>query len=237
MKIRIVLISLLSIGIHSYSQTDTIKKLDSTTHTNENCKIRKYPPYLDTLNNTLVLRNQHAPFGRKFLRASGLVIAAEMVSFGALYSSPETFSKWDPKKLHDFKLHYKEAFTMPPIIDHDYWYINYLGHPYQGAYTYNALRSQGANILQSSLFTVGHSTFWEYVIEGSEERPSIQDLIVTPLGGIILGELCHAATVKMSTNGFKWYEIAFVCVFNPMYALNNGFKFAKPKTSSVLISP
>ena len=58
------------------------------------------------------------------------------------------------------------------------------------------------------------------------EQPSIQDLIVTPLAGSLLGELIHFGTVQMSRNGFKWYEKAFVCIFNPMFAINNGFRYA-----------
>ena len=68
------------------------------------------------------------------------------------------------------------------------------------------------------------SVVWEYVWEGGLEQPSIQDLIVTPLGGIILGELSHRATLAMRNKGFQWYEIILTCIINPAYALNNGFK-------------
>lgn len=239
MKARITVFFLLSINISFYSQTDTVKQLDAPKAANKISIFNKYPPYIDTLSNTIILRNQKAPFSRKFLRANMFTLAAEAVAFGVLYMSPESFSKWDyqKKRVNEFSMHYKEAFTKPPVIDHDYWYINYVGHPYQGAYIYNTLRSQGANIWQSGVFTLGHSCLWEYAIEGGVERPSIQDLIVTPIGGILLGELFHVATVKMSKNGFRWYEIAFVCVFNPAYAFDNGFKFDKPKKSSAAISP
>lgn len=239
MRIQIALFLVLSIGTQSYCQTDTTKRLEVSKTTSKTSIFNKYPPHLDTTNNTIVLRNELAPFGRKFLRANIVTLAAEAVAFGVLYLSPETFSKWDPPKqrLSEFSVHYKEAFTQPPIIDKDYWYINYLGHPYQGAYVYNTLRSQGATKSQSSLFTLGHSFLWEYVIEGGVERPSTQDLIITPIGGVILGELLHIATVEMSKNGFKWYEVAFVCIFNPAYAFDNGFKFDRQKKSSIDAAP
>ncbi|MFN8286653.1 MAG: DUF3943 domain-containing protein [Chitinophagales bacterium] len=80
---------------------------------------------------------------------------------------------------------------------------------------------------QSGLFSLGHGMLWEYVIEGGMEQPSVQDIIVTPVAGSLLGELFHFSTLRMSRNGFKWYEKLFVCVFNPMFALNNGFKTGK----------
>ncbi len=78
---------------------------------------------------------------------------------------------------------------------------------------------------------------WEYVVESWMEQPSIQDIIVSPVLGSLFGELTHVATVKMSKNGFKWYEIAFVCAFNPSYAINNGFKTKRKLDSSLSYLP
>ncbi len=33
------------------------------------------------------------------------------------------------------------------------------------------------------------STLWEYAFEGNGVRPSVQDLVYTPLAGMLLGEL------------------------------------------------
>jgi hypothetical protein len=206
---------------------------DSSSVPNKPIVFKKYIPYRDSISSKIILRNQEAPFGRKLLRASGLVFSVEATTYGLLFALPMSISKWDKTKI-DFGANYKMAFTHPPVVDKDLWYINYLGHPYQGAYTYNAIRSQGAKIWQSSLFTIGHSIIWEYGIEAGLERPSIQDLIVTPGAGILLGELFHFSTCAMAKNGFKWYEIAFVCIFNPMYAINNGFSFAQTKTIAPL---
>ena len=64
--------------------------------------------------------------------------------------------------------------------------INYVGHPYQGSFiiTLHVLRSK----IWASLFAVLQSTLWEYLWEGGWSNP-VSGLIVTPLGGIILGEL------------------------------------------------
>ncbi len=140
---------------------------------------------------------------------------------------PEDASKWNKQDVRSVMPQYKKTFTGLPAIDKDTWYINYVGHPYQGSCYYNALRSQGATWWQSGLFSLGHSLLWEYVVEGGMEQPSVQDIIVTPVGGSLLGELFHFSTIRMSRNGFRWYEKVFVCVFNPMFALNNGFKTSK----------
>jgi hypothetical protein len=86
------------------------------------------------------------------------------------------------------------------------------------------MRSQGATMLQSSLFCFAQSCLLEYVWEGGVQQPSIQDLIVTPVLGSLVGELSHVATVKMSKNGYAWYEKAIICFINPAYALITDLK-------------
>jgi len=188
--------------------------------------LKRYPPFYDTLSKRSFLRNEQAPFGRKVLLGSGEVLGYNMLVTTLLFVLPRQVSNWQHISTADVRKQYRKTFTSPPAVDGDVWYINYVGHPYQGACYYNALRSQGAKFWQAGLFSLGHSLIWEYVAEGGLEQPSIQDLIVTPIGGSLLGELIHFGTVRMSRNGFTWYEKVFVCLFNPMFAINNGFKYA-----------
>ena len=229
MKLVIHLIILLFVCKHSCAQMDTSLSLNSSQTSLPQPLIKKHRSYFDSLNNCVVLRNQHASLTRKIIRGSALMFSVDAICFATLFAAPESFSKWDRTKILELKTNYEQTFTKPPVIDKDLWYINYVGHPLQGSYYYNAIRSQGATKLQSILFTCGHVIIWEYLIEGGMEQPSIQDLLVTPIAGSILGELTHYATLKMSNRGFKWYEKIAVCVCNPMYAINNGFKSAKPK--------
>jgi hypothetical protein len=210
--------------------------VDSAMVSNRKHAVRKtsfaihHQPYIDTLTQKIVLRNEYSSFGRKFLQGSGLVFGYEALSLCILYASPYSFSNWCRPNAYSYRENMKTAFTKPPVIDHDNWYINYLGHPYQGACAYNAVRSQGAKFWQAGLFALGHSMAWEYLIESGNERPSVQDIIVTPVVGSLVGELIHQATLGMAKKGFTWYEGIFVCVFNPMFAINNGFKFAGKPT-------
>jgi hypothetical protein len=185
--------------------------------------VRKNPPILYSAQ----INHQKASLCNKMWRGS-LYIAGYNITMGTyLIIAPEYVSKWNKKeklKFTSIKNQYRKSFTEAPVIDYDLWFINYIGHPYQGGFYYNTVRAQNASIWQSSLFCIGQSLIWEYGWEAGMEQPSVQDLITTPFLGIMVGELSHVATVKMSRNGFRWYEAAAVCLINPSYALNNGFK-------------
>lgn len=124
-------------------------------------------------------------------------------AFGVIYSLPESVSKWDKSegfsKLAD---RYTERVKKGPVIDEDDWALNYIGHPLSGAYYYTMVRHQGFTPLQSAAFSFCMSTFfWEYGIEAIAEVPSIQDLIVTPLIGSILGEVFYSWGNAIENNG------------------------------------
>lgn len=171
-----------------------------------------------------------ASLGKQIRRGFLCSVVLDATMLGSLLAMPESVSKWNPDTKFDgerIRNQYISTFTNPPHIDHDLWMINYVGHPYQGSIYYNSLRSQGATIVQSSVFSLGQSLIWEYLVEGAMEQPSVQDLIVTPVLGTVLGELSHRATLGMKKNGFKWYEKVATCIINPTYVVNNGFKIRR----------
>lgn len=192
------------------------------------CGFRCYPAHRDSAG-LVYLHNQKSRIGRKIGVAIGYSLAYEAAIYGLLYTLPEKVSKWDSDTKLGFGSNYRNIFTKPLALDGDEWYVNYVGHPYQGAFYYNTMRAQGATMWQSSLFAFAKTITWEFFLEGAIEQPSVQDLVVTPIAGTLLGELFHFATMRMSRNGFKWYEKAFVCVFNPAFAIHNGFKWAGRK--------
>ena len=101
---------------------------------------------------------------------------------------PTRISKWDKSNLHPFKRWWDNV-SRGPVVDDDKWYINYIGHPYFGGVYYVSARSSGYNPWNSFVYSLLMSTFlYEYGIEAIFERPSIQDLIVTPVVGSIYGE-------------------------------------------------
>lgn len=73
--------------------------------------------------------------------------------------------------------------------DLDQFEVNQFGHPYQGNNYFNAGRSNGLSFWESAALTAFGSGTWEYF--GETNRPSINDLINTTMGGIALGEMFH----------------------------------------------
>jgi hypothetical protein len=60
-------------------------------------------------------------------------------------------------------------------------------HSMAGAIYFNYARGNHLNMLESSLFTLGSSYFWEFFVE-FKEVVSINDMICTTIGGISIGE-------------------------------------------------
>ncbi len=176
------------------------------------------------------LRNHDASIWRKMGRAQIFIGGTELICMGILLAMPEEVTKWQPGFLNEAKKNLKRGFTTLPVNDEDGWGFNYIGHPIAGSLYYNSIRSQNATIFQSFVFSFAQSAFWEYVIEGMAEQPSLQDLIITPIFGTILGEASHMATVSMRRNGFNWLEKITVIIINPFYAVNNGFRTTNKKT-------
>jgi hypothetical protein len=96
-----------------------------------------------------------------------------------------------------FGAHYREAFTKPPIFDPhkpafewdgDPWTINLIGHGFFGSELYLRARMCHLRWYGSLAFAAAGSTLWEYAFEGNGVRPSVQDLVYTPLMGFAAGE-------------------------------------------------
>lgn len=77
----------------------------------------------------------------------------------------------------------------PWVWDSDSYIVNQIGHPYQGSIYFTAARSNHVGFWGASVNTFIGSITWEYFTEN--ERQSINDLIVTTTGGIVLGEMLY----------------------------------------------
>jgi len=75
----------------------------------------------------------------------------------------------------------------PWVWDDNNFAVNQIGHPYQGGLYYSLARHYGHSYYKSTVFAAFGSTQWEYFME--TERPAINDLITTSLGGAMLGEI------------------------------------------------
>lgn len=78
-------------------------------------------------------------------------------------------------------------------LTHSYWCwdqddlgVNAFRHPVHGTIFYLIARANNMNIWESSLYTLGGSWMWEMFCEA--EKPSINDMVYTTVGGITIGE-------------------------------------------------
>ncbi len=72
-------------------------------------------------------------------------------------------------------------------FDSNYFDTNAIAHPVAGTFYYLGARSNRLKPLQSLGVSVASSALWEFAAE-FRERVSINDMIVTPLSGVALGE-------------------------------------------------
>lgn len=73
-----------------------------------------------------------------------------------------------------------------PRFDSNTFQFNWT-HSMAGAMYYNYARVNNFNALESLLYTMGASYFWEFVVE-FKEVVSVNDMIGTPVGGVGIGE-------------------------------------------------
>lgn len=116
-------------------------------------------------------------------------------------------SKWDEEEDDGYGRYFKkwrENVSSGPVWDNDEWYINYVGHPYSGGIYYQVARNSGYDQFNSFTYSALMSTFyWEYGIEAFAEIPSIQDLIITPVGGWLYGEWAYQKSREIRRDGGK----------------------------------
>ena len=147
----------------------------------------------------------HRPNYRKVVYNSVALYAAGVAMLGILELLPEDATAWNKEEIRStpFFERWWNHVKKGPVWDRDKWYFNYLLHPYGGATYYIRARSQGFSAPYSMLYGFGISTlFWEYGIEAFNEIPSIQDLIITPLAGAVIGEAFYVLKRSIVAGGY-----------------------------------
>ncbi len=150
---------------------------------------------------------------------------ASLFTLTALYFMPESVTRWDKDStsLKDLFGRYKEHVTHPPVMDNDHWFFNFVAHPYVGAIYYMQARNAGYSGMHSFAFSAFISTFyWEYGLEAFAEPPSIQDLIITPLAGSVIGEGFFRLSNNIRGNEHKFMDSRFLgeimlFIMDPIY--------------------
>lgn len=93
-------------------------------------------------------------------------------------------------------------------------------HAIAGALYYNIARTNNLNRLESLLFTIGGSFYWEYIVEWRNVL-SISDNIFTIVGGVSIGEAWYQLGKYFSTKTELGNRI--LSFINPILKLNRWF--------------
>lgn len=151
---------------------------------------------------------------------TSVLMGAGITTMFVLESLPEESTAWNKRsntKTPLFK-RWVQHVKRGPVWDGDNAIFNYVLHPYAGAAYYMGARSCGFNVWGSFLYSFCISTFfWEYGFEAFNEIPSVQDLIITPVVGSILGEGFYLAKREIVKRNYRLagskvlgYSVAFL---------------------------
>jgi len=106
--------------------------------------------------------------------------------------------------------------------DDNTFQVNQFGHPYQGNNYFNAGRANGLSFWESAPLAALGSLTWEYM--GERHKPSLNDLVMTTMGGISLGEMFHRAAWLVRdtrlTGGSRLTREIIATAIDPITGLN-----------------
>lgn len=154
-------------------------------------------------------------------RDTALLIGYQAFGAAVLYVLPSSISNWTSNN-KDASFEKWWEHVQNPHWDHDAPAVNYIGHPYFGATYYTRARERGFDRIDSFLYAALASTLYEFGVEAFFEPPSYQDLIVTPVGGALVGGLIFEPIrnwVK-SKPDISWYGHLILIATDPIGALN-----------------
>jgi len=146
------------------------------------------------------------PGASRLVRQTAYLAGIGVMVIGGLILAPESVSRWDTSNpvrfIGSMPANWSEHVSKGPVVDGDKWAINYIGHPVSGSFYYQVARHDGFGVIGSTIYSAAMSgLFWEFGIEAMAEVPSTQDLILTPLGGALLGEAFYQVEQVIDAGG------------------------------------
>ena len=227
----------------SNSSKDILENTDTRTYiiTKENIvQLNRTLQINDTITYPSLTRDY-----RKLGYNTAIVFGTTVVAFCVLWSLPESFTKWDKEEMkkNGIGAKWKENVKAGPVIDEDNFFLNYVMHPYFGGVYYMTARSNGFNIFESFTYSAIMSTFfWEYGIEAFAEIPSVQDLIVTPVLGSVVGEGFFYAKKSILKNNSKILNSRFLgktslFLMDPLNTIMDSFGYKQKVKTQLNVAP
>ncbi|MGH7341794.1 MAG: DUF3943 domain-containing protein [Candidatus Rokuibacteriota bacterium] len=155
-------------------------------------------------------------------RDTGFLLTYQIIGIGILYVLPSSVSKWSESAKENIGFERWWDNVNNPVWDDDHWAVNYIGHSYFGATYYIRARERGFDRIDSFLYSALASALYEFGVEAIFERPSYNDLIVTPVGGALLGGFVFEPVRSWIRRKpeLKWYDHLALIATDPIGALN-----------------
>ncbi|MEW6510187.1 MAG: DUF3943 domain-containing protein [Bacteroidota bacterium] len=138
------------------------------------------------------------------------------------YNKFLTKAGWSDINWETIKRNFRTGFRW----DYDGYLTNQFMHPYHGSAYYSTARVNGLGFWESAPYAFGGSLMWEYFME--DEPPSYNDIVNTPVTGIILGEISLRVSdviIDESAVGLeRVVRETGALVINPIHALSRLFR-------------
>jgi hypothetical protein len=202
------------------------------------CFVLNFPAEVNGQTLNLNLGNADSLFipkaQKRFGRASGELMLGEVIPW--LVDDYISLQPWAKISLKSMGENLKPSSWS---WDYDQFQTNQIGHPFHGSIFFNAFRSNGYSFWQSAPASFAGSYLWETF--GETQAPSINDLINTGFGGVMLGEVTHRMARKLINNrsrGFKRQASeVFALLINPSNGLTRLFdgKWGNPISDPPMI--
>jgi hypothetical protein len=116
----------------------------------------------------------------------------------------------------------RKLFTTDEItFDGDHFNTNTVGHPFDGTAYYQIARGNGLSPAGAFVSAFIASTFWEFFVE-IPENPSLNDLIITPTAGAVIGEATYRLGRYLAQSGPGVARCGGALLFAPVATLNEA---------------
>lgn len=179
---------------------------------------------IDPKNDSGIWFKNSDTFGNRFLYSQAIIWPGSIAGHIAVYIAKDDFD-WS-KAVSLTK--YKSTFTELPKIDEDHWSWNYELHPYMGSLSYLCYRNRKASPWESAAGSALNSVIYEYIIAGGTQQPSLNDMLVTPIAGSLLGEgLYQLKKYVIRDKYLSTFDKILLTIIDPVEVFYFGFNYQK----------